>query len=144
VNVKSLNLNPKTYALVLAAGDEVVEEVQAFARTRFVSAGQLTGIGAFQEVTVGFFSFEKRDYEKIDIHEQVEVLSLLGDITLKEGVPQLHMHVVLGKSDGTAHGGHLLKGLVRPTLEIILVESPRHLRRRLDPESGLALIDLEA
>jgi predicted DNA-binding protein with PD1-like motif len=52
----------------------------------------------------------------------------------------LHAHVVVGKADGTAHGGHLLAAVVRPTLEVILVESPRHLQRRHDAETGLALI----
>jgi predicted DNA-binding protein with PD1-like motif len=52
------------------------------------------------------------------------------------------MHVVLGKSDATAHGGHLLEAVVRPTLEVILVESPKHLRRRHDPETGLGLIHI--
>jgi predicted DNA-binding protein with PD1-like motif len=80
--------------------------------------------------------------EKIPIREQVEVLSLIGDIALEQDRPKVHAHVVVGKSDGTAHGGHLLEAHVRPTLEVILVESPRHLWRRHDPESGIALIDL--
>jgi len=50
---------------------------------------------------------------------------------------------VVGKPDGAAHGGHLLEAHVRPTLELILTESPRHLQKRHDPESGLALIDLQ-
>jgi predicted DNA-binding protein with PD1-like motif len=53
----------------------------------------------------------------------------------------VHAHVVLGKADATAHGGHLVEGHVRPTLEIIVTETPRHLRRRFDPHSKLALID---
>jgi predicted DNA-binding protein with PD1-like motif len=79
---------------------------------------------------------------KIPIHAQVEVLSLVGDIALKDGQPMVHAHVVAGKSDGTAHGGHLIEGHVRPTLEVMLVESPKFLQRTHDEESGLALIDL--
>jgi len=75
------------------------------------------------------------------IQEQVEVLSLIGDIALDDGEPKVHAHVVVGKSDGTAHGGHVLEAHVRPTLEVVLTESPRHLRKRFDPESCLALID---
>jgi predicted DNA-binding protein with PD1-like motif len=81
-------------------------------------------------------------YRKIAMQEQVEVLSLVGDIALKDGAPQLHAHVVVGKSDGTAHGGHLIEAHVWPTLEVILTESPKHLWRKIDPETGLALIDL--
>jgi Fe-S oxidoreductase len=54
----------------------------------------------------------------------------------------VHAHVVLGKSDGSAHGGHLLEAHVRPTLEVTLAEAPRYLHRKHDPESGLALIRL--
>ena len=144
MKVKLLNQQPKTYAVIFAAGDEVILNAQEFAKAEALAAAQVTGIGAFREATVGFFSFESKKYKEIYITEQVEVLSLLGDITLKEGKPQLHIHVVLGKSDGSAHGGHLLRAVVRPTLELVVVESPRHLRRRFDPESGLALIDLDA
>jgi predicted DNA-binding protein with PD1-like motif len=77
------------------------------------------------------------------VEEQVEVLSLVGDIALEGGQPRVHAHVVVGKRDGTAHGGHLLDARVRPTLEVILVQPPAHLRRRYDPDSRLALIDLD-
>lgn len=81
---------------------------------------------------------------KIPINEQVEVLSLVGDVALKGDEPKVHAHVVVGKRDGSAHGGHILEAHVWPTLEVMLVESPRHLHRRHDEESGLALIDLNA
>jgi predicted DNA-binding protein with PD1-like motif len=82
-----------------------------------------------------------RDYDKIPVRGQVEVLSLVGDITLTDkGEPKIHVHAVLGRSDGSTRGGHLIEGRVRPTLEVVLIESPRHLRRKHDPETGLALI----
>jgi hypothetical protein len=70
----------------------------------------------------------------------LELLSLIGDIALDKGKPVVHAHAVVGRKDGTAHGGHLRKAVVRPTCEIILTESPRHLQKELDPKSGLALI----
>jgi hypothetical protein len=72
----------------------------------------------------------------------VELLSLIGDIALKDGKPQVHAHVVVSKSDGSAHGGHLLEAVVRPTCELILTESPAELRKEIDPSSGIALIKL--
>jgi predicted DNA-binding protein with PD1-like motif len=133
-----------TYALILHKGDEVVAELTAFARQRGLTAGHLTAIGAFSDVTLGYFDRTRKDYVRIVIEEQVEVLSLLGDIASDKGQPKLHAHVVIGTSNGTAHGGHLLEAHVWPTLEVILVEPPAHLWRRMDPESGLALIDLDA
>jgi uncharacterized protein len=134
----------KTFAVVFEKNEEVVQALKRFAEEQRLHASHFTAIGAFSKAVLGFFDRARKEYNKIPIPEQVEVLALTGDIALQEGKPQIHAHVVVGKSDGTAHGGHLLEGYVFPTLELILVESPRYLQRRPDRETGLALIDLEA
>ena len=135
----------KTFILVFATGDKVVSELEAFARDRRLSAAHFTAIGAFSEATLGYFAWARKDYERIPVEEQVEVLTLAGDIALGEdGTPQVHAHVVLGRRNGDACGGHLLEAHVRPTLEVVLVESPAHLEKRMDPETGLALISPQA
>jgi uncharacterized protein len=131
----------RTFALVLATGDEAMAALVAFATERQLKATQFTAIGAFSRVVVAYFDWTTRKYRNIPIDEQVEVLSLVGDISVEDGKPKIHAHVVVGKADATAHGGHLIEGHVRPTLEILLTEAPRHLRRRHDGVSGLALID---
>lgn len=133
----------KTYVLVLDKGDEAVSSITGFARGRGLGAAQLTGIGAFSDAVLGFFDWEAKDYRKIPVCEQVEVVSLIGDVALgPDEKPSLHLHVVVSRSDGSAMGGHLLEAHVRPTLEVVLTESPEHLRKRKDSESGLALITL--
>jgi predicted DNA-binding protein with PD1-like motif len=132
----------RTFALVFDKGDEVLENLLAFAREHGLSAAEFTGLGALSDAVLGYFDWQKKEYERIPIDEQVEVLNLTGNIALADGEPKLHPHIVLGKADGTAHGGHLLEGHVRPTLEVIVTESPRHLERRSDPETGLALLRL--
>ena len=133
----------KVWALVFDTGDAVIAGLTEFARQNHLGASHFTAIGAFQDVTLGYFDWQKKDYQKIPLREQVEVLSLVGDVALKpDGSPQLHAHVVVGRSDGTTRGGHLLQAHVRPTLEVVLVESPAHLQRKHDAESGLALIRL--
>src|SRR2546426_11183493 len=132
----------KTYVLVFDTGDEVITGLLDFAQKHDLGGSHFTAIGAFSNLIVGYFDWEKKDYKKIPFDEQVEVLSLVGDIALDQGEPKVHAHVVVGKSDGTAHGGHLLKAHVRPTLEVILVEAPQHLQRKPDKESGLALLRL--
>jgi predicted DNA-binding protein with PD1-like motif len=134
----------RTFAVVFDSGDEAIAGLTAFAKEHRLKASHFTGIGAFREAILGYFDWTTKDYKRITVDEQVEVLSLIGDVALKDGTPVVHAHVVLGKSDGTAHGGHLLSGIVRPTLEIVLEESPAHLRRTLDHESGLPLINLTA
>ena len=132
----------KTFALVFDKGDEVVAELTAFAKAEHVGAAHFTAIGALSEVTLGYFQRDRKAYKRMVLAEQVEVLSLLGDIALDPtGVAKAHAHVVVGLSDGQTRGGHLLAARVWPTLEVILVESPAFLRKRHDPDSGLALID---
>lgn len=131
----------RTFALVLETGDEAMASITSFAQERELRATQFTAIGAFSRAVVAYFDWTTREYRNIPIHEQVEVLSLVGDVTLDNGTPKVHAHVVIGKSDATAHGGHLVEGVVRPTLEILLTETPVYLTRRFDPQSGLALVD---
>ena len=131
----------RTWVVIFDKGDEPVAGLTGFAKAQKLGAAHFTAIGAFSDVTLGYFDRAKRDYKKIPLHEQVEVLSLLGDVALDKGEPKVHAHVVVGRADGEARGGHLLEAHVWPTLEVVLVESPRHLRKRHDPETGLALID---
>jgi hypothetical protein len=142
VKSKLINDGPqKTYVLVLEKGDEAVSTIESFAQTYGLAAAQLTGVGAFSDAILGFFDWETKTYRKIPLKEQVEVVSLLGDVAQgPDAKSSLHPHVVISRSDGSAMGGHLLEAHVRPTLEVILTESPKHLRKRKDPESGLALI----
>jgi predicted DNA-binding protein with PD1-like motif len=144
MNAKVLHAGgARTIALVFDAGEEPMQGLLDFATREGLSAGHFTAIGAFQNATLGYFDWTRKDYTRIAIDEQVEVLSLVGDVALEGSAPKVHAHVVVGKRDGTAHGGHLLAARVRPTLEVILIQPPGHLRRRYDPASRLALIDLE-
>jgi uncharacterized protein len=132
----------RTFAIVFGTGEEVGRGLLAFAHEHGVGGAYFTAIGALREVTLGYWDWETQDYRRIAVREQVEVLSLAGNVALTpQGSPRVHAHVVVGKADGTAHGGHLLDGHVRPTLEVILVETPRQLRRTFDPRTGLALLD---
>ena len=142
---KLLEEAPRTWALVFDTGDEVMGPLAEFAREQELSASDFSAIGAFSEATLGYFNVERTDYDRIPVREQVEVLSLLGHVTREpEGGPNVHAHAVLGRAGGEAIGGHLIEAVVRPTLEVVLTESPAHLRRTKDPETGLALIDLGA
>lgn len=134
----------RTFAIVFQKEDEVRRSLLEFAKTNRFADAHLSAIEAFSEVTLGFFDRQQKIYIKIPIREQVEVLTFTGNIVRNDGRPSLHAHVVVGKSDGTAHGGHFLGGRVWPTLEMILSEMPVHLRRAHDQETGLALIRLAA
>lgn len=132
----------RTFAVVLDTDEEVTACLLKVAKEHRLTAASFTGLGALREVVLGYFDWEKKDYKEIAIPEQVEILNLTGNVALSDGQPSLHPHIVVGKSDGTAWGGHLLKGIVRPTLEVVLIETPAHLHRKSDPETGLALLEL--
>ena len=133
----------KTYALIFDKDDEVIAGLTSFAKQQSLGASHFTAIGAFSDLTLGYFNRDKKDYDKIPVNEQVEALSVMGDIALNKGEPKIHAHVVVGKRDGSTLGGHLVQAHVWPTLEVVLTESPRHLRRKTDEETGLALIELQ-
>lgn len=77
----------------------------------------------------------------MSLGEQMEVLTLSGDVALAEkGQPIVHAQVVLGRSNGGAWGGHLLRATVSPTLEVYVTTYPQPLQKRLDPETGLPIM----
>lgn len=142
---KRLYGGQRTYAVVLETGEEVMDCLQRFVTAEGIFAAQLTAIGAFSDLVLLYFDWEKKDYLRIPVREQVEVASLIGDVAqAPSGASALHIHIVVGKRDGTAMAGHLAEAHVRPTLEVIITESPAHLRKFKDDATGLALIRPEA
>ena len=131
------------YVVVCDPGEEAVSALTRFARAEDLEAAQITAVGAFEHATVGWFDRAARDYRRIHVAEQCELLSLIGDIAEGEDGPILHMHVVLGLSDGTTRGGHLLEAQVFPTLEAVVTENPARLRKVMRPDIGIPLIDLD-
>jgi hypothetical protein len=118
--------------LVFDEGDEAKSELERLARERNLTAAHFAGIGAFSELTLGYFDWNRKEYKQIPIHEQVEVATIAGDVAVKGDEPQVRAHIVVGDSDGRAYAGHLIEAHVRPTLELVLTETPAELRKRLD------------
>jgi hypothetical protein len=132
--------SPKTFVLILVTGDEVLSSLKMFAHSERLSSSSFKAIGALSKVELAWFNWETRKYQTaVDLEEQVELLSLIGDVALKDDEPQVHAHLVIGRQDGTSHGGHLLSATVRPTCEIVITENPKHLQKEIDSESGIAL-----
>ncbi|MDT8304363.1 MAG: DNA-binding protein [Anaerolineae bacterium] len=132
----------KSFVMLFDKGEEFIAGLETFADDQELNASHFTAIGAFSVVTLGYFDRETMSYKEIPVHEQVEVLSLIGNITLNKSKPKIHAHVVLGRSDGTTRGGHVLTAHIWPTLEVIVVESPQQLQRKIDEATGLALLEI--
>jgi uncharacterized protein len=140
---RQIDQSPNTFILVFETGDELATGLLEFANQASLTAASFTAVGALSAVRLGWFSWDNKRYEpSVTLDEQVELLSLIGDVALKDGKPVVHAHAVIGRRDGTAQGGHLLEAHIRPTCEVILIESPIHLQKQVDPQSGLALIRL--
>ncbi len=132
----------RVWIAVLDAGEEVKAALLALAGQEGIANASFMALGAFEKATIAYFEWEKKKYKPIAVDEQVEVITLVGDIVPDDkGKPSLHAHIVLGRSDGSTRGGHLQEGHVRPTLEVTITELPAHLRRHQHPELGLALIE---
>ena len=134
----------RTYVVALETGDSLIASLTRFAREERLAASEFTAIGALAWARLAYFNWETKAYDEIPVDEQVEVLSLVGDIALDGNKPKVHAHAVLGRRDGSTVGGHLLEATVRPTLEVLLIDSPGYLRRLHDANSGIALIRLDA
>ncbi|KWV57051.1 hypothetical protein AS156_03565 [Bradyrhizobium macuxiense] len=133
----------RTFVLILDQGEEALKSISDFADREKISAASVAAIGAFSRAKVGWFDLEAKKYKPIEVGEQCEVLSLIGDVAQgDDGKASLHLHAVLGLQDGSLRGGHFLSGSVQPTLEVTITETVVNLRRRKRPDLGIALIDV--
>jgi predicted DNA-binding protein with PD1-like motif len=131
----------RTYLLEFHTGQEVMQGLLAFARKHKLVTGQLTGIGAISHAVIGYFDPQTKAYLRNTEKEQAEVLSLTGNLALYNNEPFFHVHVALGLRDGSARGGHLFEATVRPTVELVLTTYSKSVRRQIDPDTGLPLLD---
>ena len=138
-------LNPgeptKQYAVIFYQGDEAFSGLLEFAEKYHVTSAHFTAIGAVNGATLGWFDSQRKMYKKIPINGQHEVIGMSGDIALYQGKPVVHTHLMVGNSDGTTQGGHLLEAYVSPTLEVMVTEDPVTMQKRFDPATDLTLID---
>jgi len=137
-------LNPgeaPTYLLVFHTGQEVMKGLLAFAKKHKLVAGHLTGVGAISSAVIGYFDPEKNAYLRHEENGQAELLALTGNLALYDNAPFFHVHVALGLRDGAARGGHLFEATVRPTVELVLTTSARPVRREIDRETHLPLLN---
>ena len=131
----------REFAVIFAEGDEAFSGLQEFAEKHQITGAHFTAIGALNRATLAWFDPQRKMYKKIPIDSQSEVISMIGDIALYQGKPVVHTHMVVSGPDGTARGGHVLEAYVSPTLEVMVTVDALAMRKRLDPETDLTLID---
>ena len=133
----------RVFVLILDPGEEAFRALTEFSDRERIDGASVAAIGAFSEAKVGWFDLAAKKYKPIEVKEQCEVLSLMGDIAKgDDGKASLHLHAVLGLQDGSVRGGHFLSGSVQPTLEVTITETVAHLRRKKRADLGIALITI--
>ncbi|HJT15782.1 MAG TPA: PPC domain-containing DNA-binding protein [Thermoanaerobaculia bacterium] len=115
--------------------------MKSFAERNRIEGASFYAIGAFREATIAYWNWDTKEYEHIEVAEQVEVLSMIGNVATSPDGRRLHAHVTLGRRAGATIGGHLVRAIVRPTLEVFFHDAGAKLTRRKDPETGLWLLD---
>ena len=130
----------RTFMVVFDKGDAAMKKLLEFVTAQEITAASFVGLGAFSEARLAFYDRTTKEYTPIPVDEQTEVLNITGNVALYNGEPRLHAHATLSRPDSSTIGGHLVEGIVWPTLEITLVASPDQLERDLDEETGLPLL----
>jgi len=145
VKVKLISQNgaTRTYMMVFAPGDEIMSGLTDFAVKYKVKSAHFIAIGDVTSAKIGWFDRSKKLFKVNSINEQCEITSMIGDVALYNGKPIVHAHINLAAQDGTVRGGHLLEGLIAPTLEVTMTVEPGRLYKKIDSASGLVLIDPE-
>lgn len=126
----------------LESGDRVIESLTRLAAKEGIGYAALNGLGAVRRASLAYYDVEAHEYETHEIEEQLEVTSLIGNVSLKESRAFLHVHVNLGRRDLSVIGGHLMEATAHSTLEVWLNTEPGSVRRLPDEETGLALLEL--
>lgn len=129
----------RTWSIVLDSGEDVHACLLDFAQRELLSATSFIATGALQDAALGYLDADKHDYQPRRVDRPTQVLSLVGDIALRHGKPQLRMRALLGDSDGSTFDGHLLAGHVRQQMEVIMTEAPVQLHKGYDADAGLTL-----
>ncbi|GAB3611383.1 hypothetical protein GCM10027414_35090 [Humibacter ginsengiterrae] len=141
---KQVGEDPRRFAVIFETGDELFGGLGEFVKRERIESASFTAIGALASVKLAWFDWEAKEYRtSVELEEQVELVSVVGDVAENKGEPSVHAHVVIARSTGDALGGHLRRAVVRPTCEVVLTETEERLRKRVDPESGLPLIRVE-
>ena len=128
------------YVLRLNRGEEIVSSITELCKKENIKAGSISGIGATQSVEAGFYSFKKKKYQGYCFNQNMEILSLLGNISTKDGEPYLHLHIVVSNDEGEALGGHLTKGIISVTGEIFIDTIDATIERKPDELTGINLM----
>lgn len=130
----------KDYVIAFTKGDEILSGLADFASEKQITSASFTAIGALSSATTAWFDMNNKSYLLNQVEEQVELVSLIGNIAVCDGQPVVHIHYSVGFIDGRMAGGHLIKAVVNPTVELYMTTFPDVVHKKLDPATDLKIM----
>ena len=128
-----------TYVMRIARGEEVMTQIAELCRKEKILFASVEGIGAADKVVMGLYNVEEQQYHKTELTGEMEITSLLGNVSEMNGEPYLHIHINVADANGRAFGGHLNEAVISATGEIFIRCIEGHAGRAHDEETGLNL-----
>ena len=128
------------YVIRMDRGEEVMATLSDFCQREDIRLAAVSAIGAVDRAVVGLYDVGEKVYHKKEFNEPMEIASLLGTVTEKDGKPYLHLHATLCDAEMRTHGGHVNELRISATCEMILRLLPGEVGRRLDEETGLNVL----
>jgi predicted DNA-binding protein with PD1-like motif len=130
------------YLVRVFTGEEIVSTITEFARAHSIDAAEVSGIGAAYDVALGYFDRTTSQYDRRAVEGEVEIVSLLGNVSIKEGQPFPHLHANVSGRDFRPLAGHFFEGKAGATCELVIRPMKGYAQRTKDPSTGLFLLDL--
>lgn len=134
--------NEGEYLIRLIKGEEILSTLTEFCTAHQITAGWISGIGAAEKITVGYYDLSQKEYIWKQFNDRHEIIPLSGNVSLKENKVFMHLHVNFTDHELRSYGGHLKRAIVNPTLEVIVCKLTRPLIRFYNAETGLYLLKL--
>jgi len=125
--------------LRLDEDEEMVESITAICKKENIESALVSAVGALKKAELGHFDTKERKYNTKVFEGMFEIASLNGNIAVLNGEPLAHLHIVIADTDFSTHGGHLMKGVVNPTCEIVILLLETKIKRAKDEKTGLNL-----
>jgi len=132
-------INNNKIFISLKTGDEIVESITSIFKEEKIYSGMINGIGAINQVQLGFYNLESKKYKKKYFNDDYELTSLMGNIALKDGNPFVHIHINMSDENFDVIGGHLFSAVTAASAEVIVLLDNQHIKRELDQKVGLYL-----
>ncbi|MXV37100.1 DUF296 domain-containing protein [Flavobacteriaceae bacterium Ap0902] len=131
------------YVLNVDFGAQLIESLEDFVRSEDIGSGEISGIGATNEATLGFYNFETQEYDTKTFQEQMEIASAIGNIAYKDDELYIHLHITLGREDFGSYAGHLLEATIHGVAEFYVRSNPFKVIKSKNEENNMWVYDFD-